>query len=83
MAENQTGKYAGKVAVITGSASGIGRAAALAFAREGANVGAADLSEEGNRETVRLIEQQGGRGACRPVRCYPEPRCEGGTSQGR
>ncbi|MDQ6678583.1 MAG: SDR family oxidoreductase [Acidobacteriota bacterium] len=67
MAENQTGRYAGKVAFITGAASGIGRAAALAFAREGASVVAADLSEEGNRETVRLIEQQGGRALA--VRC--------------
>ena len=67
MAENQIGRYAGKVAFITGAASGIGRAAALAFAREGASVVAADLSEEGNRETVRLIEQQGGRALA--VRC--------------
>jgi NAD(P)-dependent dehydrogenase (short-subunit alcohol dehydrogenase family) len=67
MAANQTGRYAGKVAFITGAASGIGRAAALAFARGGASVVAADLSEEGNRETVRLIEQQGGRALA--VRC--------------
>jgi NAD(P)-dependent dehydrogenase (short-subunit alcohol dehydrogenase family) len=67
MAENQTGRYAEKVAFITGAASGSGRAAALAFAREGASVVAADLSEEGNRETVRLIEQQGGRALA--VRC--------------
>ena len=67
MTENQTGRYAGKVAFITGAASGIGRAAALAFAREGASVVAADLSGEGNRETVRLIEQQGGRALA--VRC--------------
>jgi NAD(P)-dependent dehydrogenase (short-subunit alcohol dehydrogenase family) len=46
---------------VTGGASGIGRAAALAFAREGAGVVAADVSEEGNRETARLIEAQGGR----------------------
>ena len=65
--ENQTGQYAGRVAFITGAASGIGRAAALAFAREGANVVAADLSEEGNRETVRLLDQQGGRALA--VRC--------------
>jgi NAD(P)-dependent dehydrogenase (short-subunit alcohol dehydrogenase family) len=53
--------FAGKVAFVTGAANGIGRAAALAFARKGANVVAADVSEEGNQETVRMIEELGGR----------------------
>jgi NAD(P)-dependent dehydrogenase (short-subunit alcohol dehydrogenase family) len=61
MATKQNGSFAGKVAFVTGAASGIGRAAALAFAREGASVVAADVSEPGNRETVRLVEGQGGR----------------------
>jgi NAD(P)-dependent dehydrogenase (short-subunit alcohol dehydrogenase family) len=60
-------KFAGKVAFVTGAASGIGRAAALAFAAEGASVVAADVSEQGNQETVRLIEAQGGRALA--VRC--------------
>jgi NAD(P)-dependent dehydrogenase (short-subunit alcohol dehydrogenase family) len=64
---NEGGSFAGKVAFVTGAASGIGRAAALAFAREGASVVAADVSEEGNRETVRLIEGQGGKAIA--VRC--------------
>jgi NAD(P)-dependent dehydrogenase (short-subunit alcohol dehydrogenase family) len=51
--------FAGKVAFVTGGASGIGRAAALAFAREGARVVVADVSEQGNRETVHLLEQHG------------------------
>ena len=59
---NDKGHFAGKVAFVTGAANGIGRAAALAFAREGASVAAADLSEEGNRETVRMIEKAGWRG---------------------
>src|SRR3954451_9581291 len=67
MATNRTGKFAGKVAFVTGAASGIGRAAALAFAREGAAVVAADVSEQGNRETARLIEGLGGRALA--VRC--------------
>src|SRR5947208_13573672 len=58
---NKDNDFAGKVAFVTGAANGIGRAAALAFAREGANVVVADIAEQGNRETARLIEQQGGR----------------------
>jgi NAD(P)-dependent dehydrogenase (short-subunit alcohol dehydrogenase family) len=52
-------KFTGKVAFVTGAGSGIGRATALAFAREGANVVVADISEENSRETARLIEAQG------------------------
>src|SRR5215204_1798097 len=59
--------FAGKVAFVTGGASGIGRAAALAFARAGASVVAADMSDQGNQETARMIEQQGGRALA--VRC--------------
>jgi NAD(P)-dependent dehydrogenase (short-subunit alcohol dehydrogenase family) len=61
MAANQNGGYAGKVAFVTGAGSGIGRATALAFAREGASVVAADASDQGNQETVRMIEELGGR----------------------
>ena len=53
--------FTGKVAFVTGAASGIGRAAALAFAREGARVVVADVGEQGNQETARMIEQRGGR----------------------
>lgn len=54
-------KLDGKVALVTGAAGGIGRAAALAFARSGASVLVCDVSEQGGRETVALIEA-GGRG---------------------
>lgn len=54
-------RYAGKVAFVTGAGSGIGRATALAFAREGASVIAADIAEAGNRKTAQLIEEAGGR----------------------
>ncbi len=67
MTTNRNGNFAGKVAFVTGAASGIGRAAALAFAREGASVVVADVSEQGNQETARLIEEQGGRALA--VRC--------------
>jgi NAD(P)-dependent dehydrogenase (short-subunit alcohol dehydrogenase family) len=49
------------VAFVTGAGSGIGRATALAFARASASVTVADVSEQGSRETVRLIQEQGGR----------------------
>jgi NAD(P)-dependent dehydrogenase (short-subunit alcohol dehydrogenase family) len=54
-------RFAGKVAFVTGAANGIGRAAALAFARDGASVTVADISERGNHETARMIEQLGAR----------------------
>jgi NAD(P)-dependent dehydrogenase (short-subunit alcohol dehydrogenase family) len=54
-------RFADKVAFVTGATTGIGRATALAFAREGAGVVVADIAAEGNQETARLIEQAGGR----------------------
>lgn len=53
-------QFNGKVALVTGGGSGIGRAAGLAFAREGARVVIADLSVEGGEQTVRLVEEAGG-----------------------
>jgi NAD(P)-dependent dehydrogenase (short-subunit alcohol dehydrogenase family) len=50
----------GKSALITGAGGGIGRATALAFAREGARVAVADLMEEAARETVALVNAAGG-----------------------
>jgi NAD(P)-dependent dehydrogenase (short-subunit alcohol dehydrogenase family) len=64
---NENGRFAGKVAFVTGGGTGIGRAAALAFAREGASVVVADVSERGNQETARMIEEDGGRTLA--VRC--------------
>jgi 3-oxoacyl-[acyl-carrier protein] reductase len=54
-------EIAGKVALVTGAASGIGRATALALAREGASVAIADVDAAGGEETVRQIEAGGGR----------------------
>lgn len=53
--------FRGKVAFVTGAGSGIGRASAVAFARDGANVVVADVSERGNQETARMIEELGAR----------------------
>jgi NAD(P)-dependent dehydrogenase (short-subunit alcohol dehydrogenase family) len=55
-----TGKLQGKVAIITGGDSGIGRAVAIAFAKEGADVAIVYLEEEKDAiETKRLVEEQG------------------------
>src|SRR3712207_4189984 len=55
-----SGRLQGKAAIITGGDSGIGRAVALAFAREGADVLISYLDEEPDaRETVRIVEAAG------------------------
>ena len=54
------GRLDGKIALITGAGSGIGRATALRFAREGARVAVVDLSAERATETTDAINQEGG-----------------------
>lgn len=49
-----------RVGLVTGASSGIGRAIALAWARDGARVVVSDVNEAGGRETVALVEQAGG-----------------------
>ena len=51
--------FSGKTIVITGAASGIGRATALIFAREGANVVCADINEAGVKETAAAVNAKG------------------------
>ena len=54
--------FTGKVVLVTGGTSGIGRATALAFAQEGASVIVAGRREDEGAESVALIEQAGGKG---------------------
>ncbi|WP_329353155.1 glucose 1-dehydrogenase [Streptomyces sp. NBC_01261] len=54
-------RFAGKVALVTGAGSGIGRATAIAFAAEGADVVVADIDTVGNEETARIVAEHGGR----------------------
>ena len=53
-------QFSGKVALVTGASGGIGRAAAMRFARGGASVVCADIAEEGGHETAAMIAEMGG-----------------------
>lgn len=55
------GRLNGKVALITGTAGGQGRAAAIRFGAEGANIVGCDLKVDENKETVRLVTAAGGK----------------------
>ncbi len=59
----------GKSALITGGGGGIGRATALAFAREGARVAVADIAAEAARETVAQVNAAGGQAIIAVGRC--------------
>jgi NAD(P)-dependent dehydrogenase (short-subunit alcohol dehydrogenase family) len=54
-------KLVNKIALITGAGSGMGRAASLLFAKEGARIACADIDEKGAAETARMIEADGGK----------------------
>lgn len=62
-----TGRLAGKVALITGAASGIGRASALLFAKEGAAVGVVDMNQKAGQEVTKAITEQGGKAFFAPA----------------
>jgi NAD(P)-dependent dehydrogenase (short-subunit alcohol dehydrogenase family) len=57
---DRRGRLAGKTAVITGGAAGMGRATSLAFVREGARVAILDIQKEAGDETVQMIRSMGG-----------------------
>src|SRR3546814_15696705 len=59
--EEWTMSLKGKVAVVTGSGSGIGRGCAIQLARDGATIAVWDLNGDAAAETVKLIEAEGGK----------------------
>ncbi len=54
------GRFKGKAAIITGAASGIGKATAILFAKEGAQLALADIHAEGLKEVMNIIAEAGG-----------------------
>ena len=53
-------EFKDKIILITGASSGIGRAAALAFSKEGGTIVVSDINEQGGRETVEMIKSESG-----------------------
>jgi NAD(P)-dependent dehydrogenase (short-subunit alcohol dehydrogenase family) len=72
------GRLDGKVAVITGAASGIGRGTAIRFAGEGAAVVIADLNVEGGEAAVRDCKENGGRAVFQKTDVSAEADSQGG-----
>lgn len=68
--------FHGRTIIITGAASGIGRATALIFAREGANVVCADIDAEGARRTAETVTQHGAKGLAVPTDVTARPQVE-------
>lgn len=67
MSRNTTGRLKGKVAIITGAASGIGRAAAVLFAREGAVLALADMQAKALEETLAMVKAVDGQAIIQPA----------------
>jgi NAD(P)-dependent dehydrogenase (short-subunit alcohol dehydrogenase family) len=75
------GRLDGKVAVITGAASGMGRAASIRFAQEGAAVVVADLNSNGGEETVAECKKTGGRAVFQRVDVMNEADIKGAVDR--
>ena len=77
------GRLEGKVAIVTGAASGIGRASAIRFAAEGAAVGCTDIESNGLEETVSTIRGAGGEAIAIITDIADESQVEGMVSEVR
>ena len=76
-------RFEGKGALVTGAAGGIGRAAAVRFASEGARLGLVDVSRDGLRETLAAVEKAGGAGRrLDGLAFHPLPQRGRGQSEG-
>jgi NAD(P)-dependent dehydrogenase (short-subunit alcohol dehydrogenase family) len=75
------GTLASKIALVTGAASGIGRATALLFAREGAAVAIVDLDEAGGQAVVQEIVEEGGRAIFVPCDVSQAADCQRAVGQ--
>ena len=71
------GGFAGKIVLVTGAASGLGRGIALAFARAGSDLVLVDIDEEGLRETAAMVEGAGSRALTRRVDVSRREEMEG------
>ena len=74
---NSQGRLKDKIAIITGAASGIGRATAILFAREGARLVLADVLESGLQETLAAVKEAGGEAVIKPVNVSVEQEVKG------
>jgi dihydroanticapsin dehydrogenase len=74
-------RFAGKVVVVTGGGSGIGRATCLRFAEEGASVAIAEIDEARGRETAEAIAKSGGKALFAPMDVADETSVAGAVAK--
>lgn len=72
-----TGRLMGKVAIVTGADSGMGKAISQLFAKEGAKVALADINAQGIEEVKQAIEQAGGQAAAKVTNVVKQEDVDG------